>query len=111
MSSVNPVSEFLRRIIPVDLWIWILFFLLPSAAALVWQILLCLRSKKTWTKFLPLIVAAALPIVIYGCHFLDILQPVFGGFVGLFLLFTAAFIAGGSLVGWLIYGILKLVRK
>ena len=108
---LDALHEFLRGIIPVDLWIWILFFLLPCAAALVCQIFLCLCAKRTWTKFWPLIAAAALPVVIYGCHFLDILQPVFGGFVGLFLLFTAAFIAGGSLAGWLVFGILRLVRK
>ena len=105
------IETSLGRLIPVELWIWILFFLLPCAAALVWQIYLCRHAGKTWTKFLPLIVAACIPVVVYGCHFADILQPVFGGFVGLLLLGTAAFLAGGSLLGWLIAGIARLCRK
>jgi len=84
----DALHEFLRGIIPVDLTLWLLFFLLPCAAAAFLQIVLCRRAKRKWKRFLPLIAAAALPVVIYGCHFLDILQPVFGGFVGVLLLGT-----------------------
>ena len=105
------LPDFLRSLIPVETWIWIVFFLIPCAAAAVWQVFLCLRAKKRRTKFWLLIAAACIPAVVYGCHFLDILQPVFGGFVGALLLGTAAFLAAGSLIGWLIAGILCLVRK
>ena len=105
------IESFLGRLIPVELWIWILFFLVPCAGAAVWQIFLCRHAEKTRTKFLPLIVAVCIPAAVYGCHALDILQPVFGGFVGLLLLGTAAFIAGGSLLGWLTGGVMRLCRK
>ena len=111
MSLYDSVSGFFGRIIPVELWIWLLFFLLPLAAAVVWQLFLCRRAKSVAAKFLPLLVAVCIPAVVYGCHALDILQPVFGGFVGLLLLGTAAFLAGGSLVGWAAFGISRLGRK
>ncbi|MBQ3706452.1 MAG: hypothetical protein II889_00945 [Clostridia bacterium] len=105
------MREFFHGLIPVEAWIWIVFFLIPLAGAVVWQVFLCLRAKKTWTKFWPLIAAACIPAVVYGCHFLDILQPVFGGFVGALLLGTAAFLAAGSLIGWALFGIVRLSRK
>ena len=105
------MAEFFRQLIPVSVPLWIFFFLLPYTAALVWQAYLCFHAKKTRTKFLPLIIAACIPIVVYACHFLNILQTVLGGFVGLLLLGTALFIAGGSAVGWMAYGIAMLCRK
>ena len=105
------MAEFLRQIIPVSLPLRICFFLIPCAAALSGQILLCLRAKKTAAKFLPLIVAACIPVLVYGCHFAHILQTVFGGFTGLLLLGTAGFIAGGSILGWAAYGMTASVRK
>ena len=40
------LPDFLRSLIPVETWIWIVFFLIPCAAAAVWQVFLCLRAKK-----------------------------------------------------------------
>ena len=97
------IEEFFRQIIPVSMDIWILFFLLPFVLAFLAQVLLSFRPGRRWTRFLPLMLAAFLPVLVYVCHWLDILQIVFGGFVGPILLFTAAFIAAGSALGWIVW--------
>ena len=53
----TEIEEFFRQIIPVSMDIWIFFFLLPFALAVIAQILLCFGRGKVWTRFLPLMLA------------------------------------------------------
>ena len=105
------IDEFFRRIIPVSMDVWLLFFLLPLVLSLAVQTALCFRARKTWVKFLPLILALLIPAAVYVCFFADVLQNIIGGFVSLILIGSAVFIAAGSLVGWLIYALSRPSRR
>lgn len=106
----TEIAEWFRQIIPVSMDIWIFFFLLPFLLAFVAQLLLSFGKNRTAVKLLPIFLALLLPALVYGCHALDILQPVFGGFLGLILIGTAAFIAAGSLFGWIVFAAVRLLR-
>ena len=101
----TETAEFFRNIIPVSMDIWILFFLLPFVLAFLIQLLLCFRVRGIWVKLLPLLAAVFIPAAVYLCHYADVFRRVIGGFVGLILIGSAAFIAAGSLAGWAVYAV------
>ena len=99
----TAVGEFFRRIIPVSMDVWILFFLAPFVLALTTELLLCARSRRLWPKFLPPLFAVLLAAAVMICYAADVLQNIIGGFVTLILLASAAFIVFGSLLGWILW--------
>ena len=107
----TEIAEFFRRIIPVSMDIWIFFFLLPFALALIAQILLCFGHGRGWTRFLPLMLAGLICVLVFASLHLEFLGPIFGGFLGLILLGTAAFIAGGAVLGWIVRAAVYLIGK
>ena len=96
----TAVGEFFRRIIPVSMDVWILFFLLPFVLALAAEVILLFRAKSVWPKLVVPGIALLLPVLVFGCSRAEILQPVFGGFVGLLLLGTSVFLLAASLLAW-----------
>ena len=107
----TEIEEFFRQIIPVSMDIWIFFFLLPFALAVIAQILLCFGRGRMWTRFLPFMLAGLICILVFASVYLEFLQPFIGGFLGLILLGTAAFIAGGVILGWIVRAAVYLIVR
>lgn len=107
----TEIEEFFRQIIPVSMDIWIFFFLLPFILAAIAQILLCFGRGRGWTRFLPLMLAGLICVLVFASVYLEFLQPFIGGFLGLVLLGTAAFIVGGSVLGWIVRAAVYLIGK
>ncbi len=107
----TEAAEFFRGIIPVSMDIWILFFLIPFVLALLIQLLLCFRARRVWVKLLPLFAAVFIPAAVFVCRYADVFQRVIGGFVGLILIGSAAFIAAGSLAGWAVFAVSALRKN
>lgn len=103
--------EILHSMIPVSLWIWVLFFILPGLLALIGQIILCGLAVKITVKLLPIGLAAAIFLLVLLNSATGILDFLIGGFIALVLVGTALFILGASLIGWLIHGIVKFFVK
>ena len=107
----TEIEEFFRQIIPVSMDIWIFFFLLPFALAVIAQILLCFGRGRMWTRFLPFILAGLICILVFASVYLEFLQPFIGGFLGLILLGTAAFIVSGAVLGWIVRAAVYLIGR
>ena len=107
----TAAAEFFRRIIPVSMDIWILFFLLPFVLALAVQIALCFRARRIRVKLTPLFLAMFIPAAVLACFYADVLQNLIGGFVSLVLFGSAVFIAAGSLFGWVVYAVFAAVKR
>lgn len=103
--------DILHGIIPFSMGIWALFFIIPALFSFVGQIVLCAFAVKISLKLLPIIAAAAiLAVVVLNIAF-GFLDFLIGGFVVLILIAAALFMIGASLLGWLIFGIFKMLVK
>jgi len=105
----NNMLDFLTNLIPVSIGIWVFLFILPGILSFIFQLWLCGTAVEFVFKIIPILIAAILTVLVVLCATTGFLSFLIGGFVSLVLIGTALFIAGASLIGWVIYGIVKMI--
>lgn len=101
----------LQNLIPVSPGVWLFFFILPGLLAFTGQLFLCHYANRKSLQLLPLYLSGLLILCVLLYRFTGFLAPVIGGFVALLLLGTSGFILLFSALGWVVYGIVRHLRR
>ena len=94
----------------LGLWITIGFLVLPAILIFALQLWLCFKIGKFVLKFVPILAAAALCILVALCAGTGFSSFIIGGFAGLVALLFAGAVITASIVGWAVYAIIKVIR-
>ncbi|HIS24028.1 MAG TPA: hypothetical protein IAD01_01290 [Candidatus Faeciplasma gallinarum] len=94
----------------LGLWITIGFLVLPAILIFALQLWLCFKIGKFVLKFVPILAAVALCILVALCAGTGFLSFLAGGVVGLVALLFAGAVITASIVGWAVYAIIKVIR-
>ena len=97
-------------LISMLVWITIGFLVLPAILIFALQLWLCFKIGKFVLKFVPILAAAALCILVALCAGTGFLSFLAGGVVGLVALLFAGAVITASIVGWAVYAIIKVIR-
>lgn len=100
----SPGIQFLRYIL-TDLF-GFCYFVLPVALTFTGQLLLCFRARRVIIKLLPPALGALIIAAVYAA-FLMLGENL----LYIYPLGTAGLILLGSLAGWAVYGLIRLLRR
>ena len=90
------MSNFLHNIAPISVLLWVCFLFIPGVAAIIAQVILCLKTEKKALRFIPFYVAAFILLLVLIYRFTGALEFLVGGFVGMLLIGTVIAIVIGS---------------
>lgn len=82
------------------------YFVMPVILAFTCQLLLCFRARRVFIKLLPPALGALIIAAVYVAFLM-----LGGNLLYIYPLGTAGLILLGSLVGWAVYGLIRLLRR
>ena len=88
-----------------------------SVILFIVQLLLCLCGRKKWLKWLPGALIGILELVCWGMYGLAVtevlgeIHSIEMAFTGIVFGMTGLYFAGGVVLAWVVYGIIRLAQK
>lgn len=88
-----------------------LFYILPFILVATFQIYLCIKLTKFIFKLIPFGLVAIILLLVFLCKTTGFLASILGGFVSLLLIGTCIVICITSILIWIVFKIIKLIKN
>lgn len=87
------------------------FYIMPFLLVAAFQIYLCVKLTKFIFKLIPFGLIAIILLLVFLYKTTGFLASILGGFISLLLIGTCIIIAITSIIIWIIFAIIKAIKK